>query len=64
MFPNGMFQVFFALIVTLKNAYNAPLAQYLRSKLVDSNNVYFCEKCGKKRNGEKRLCIKVLRPNL
>ena len=56
-----MFQVFFALIVTLKNA---PLAQYLRSKLVDSNNVYFCEKCGKKRNGEKRLCIKVLRPNL
>ena len=34
------------------------LDQFVKGELLEGDNAYYCEKCGKKRDAVKRMCVK------
>ena len=53
------YEAFLALNLTVKcNNLLQSLDQFVKGELLEGDNAYYCEKCGKKRDAVKRMCVK------
>ena len=58
--------IFSVISVDIKNHSNLTdsLHEYVKGELLDGSNAYYCERCDKKVDTTKRLCVKKLPPIL